>query len=113
MSSPEERFTENLALCEKLLKAEKDAIEITDADRIETTLARKDEVFEQLRQTGERLGYPPNERPAFASRLEKIFAAQKANLKLMQDLLSKQREEGNEVRTGKARLRMVKRAYLP
>jgi len=112
MGSPEERFAGSLDLCEELLKAEKAAIEKTDADEIEITLTRKEDAFEQLTQTGEALGYPPSERPEFASRLEKIFAGQKTNLELMQVALSEQKNEGKAVRKGKARLRMVKGAYL-
>jgi hypothetical protein len=113
MASPEERFTANLDLCEKLLKAEKDAVNKGKADAIEFVLAKKEEAFSQLAETGAGLGYSPSERVEFSSRMEQMFAAQKSNLQLMENVISEQRSEGNVVRKGQARLRMVKGAYRP
>ena len=113
MHSPEERFSVSLDLCDRLLNAEKDAIGKQDAESIETILTSKDEAFAQLLESGEDLKMSPAESPEFASRIEALFSAQQENLELMNETLSNQKKEGVEVREGKARLRMVKGAYLP
>ncbi|MGE4550827.1 MAG: hypothetical protein AAEJ57_05505 [Opitutales bacterium] len=113
MDSPEESFAQSLDLCETLLDDETVAIEASNADAIDAILARKEVAFEELRKSGESLGYTPVDRSEFASRIEGIFSAQQANLELMQNVLSKQKKEVVKISEGQARLRMVKGAYLP
>ena len=113
MGSPEESFAQSLDLCETLLDDEMVAIEASDADAIDAILARKEAAFDELRKSGECLGYAPVDRTEFASRIEGIFSSQQANLELMRNVLSKQKEEVVEISEGQARLRMVKGAYLP
>ncbi len=111
MGTPEESFARSLDTCESLLQTEKEAIESVDVDAIESVLSKKDDAFEQLRKAGETLGYSPTDRPEFTSRIEAIFAEQQANLECMQVILTKQRTDGEDVREGQARLRMLKGAY--
>ena len=113
MDSPEESFAQSLDLCETLLDDETVAIEASNADAIDAILARKEVAFEELRKSGESLGYAPVDRSEFASRIEGIFSAQQANLELMRNMLSKQKKEVVKINEGQARLRMVKGAYLP
>ena len=113
MSSVEQAFAKRLDSCERLLKAEREAIEKADADSIENILSLKDDAFDKLREAGENLDSPPTENPSFATRLENIFASQQANLELMQKTLSTHRKKVEEVQQGQARLLKVKGAYLP
>ena len=108
MGVPEESFARSLGTCESLLQTEREAIERVDVDAIETVLAQKDDAFEELRKAGENLGYSPNDRPEFMSRIEAIFAEQQGNLERMQVVLTKHEVDGKEVRQGQARLRMLK-----
>ena len=113
MGASEESFARALDTSENLLRAEKEAIERADAEAIESILSQKDEAFAELRKTGECLGYPPTDEAAFTSRIEDIFSKQQTNLERMQEMLSKQRSEGEEIHEGQARLRMLKGAYRP
>tara|TARA_Y100000588_G_scaffold69176_1_gene70713 strand:+ start:429 stop:800 length:372 start_codon:yes stop_codon:yes gene_type:complete len=113
MNALEESFAHSLASCEALLDLERSAIEKSDADGIESILSQKDAAFEELRKTGESLGFSPTENPEFSTRIEKLFASLQENLELMQEILSGFQSEASEIHQGKARLRMVKGAYLP
>ncbi|MFP6899577.1 MAG: hypothetical protein VCA36_01455 [Opitutales bacterium] len=113
MNAFEESFARSLDACEALLKMERSAIEKADADGIESTLSQKDAAFDELRKNGKSLGFSPIEKPELSARIEQLFAAQQHNLKLMQETLSEHQSEASEIRQGKARLRMVKGAYLP
>ena len=113
MGLPEESFAQSLDLCETLLEDEMVAIEASDGDAIGAILTRKEAAFDKLRKSGESLDYAPVDRSEFASRIEGIFSAQQANLELMRNMLSKQKEEVVEISQSQARLRMVKGAYLP
>lgn len=113
MNALEESFIHSLEACEALLDLERSAIEKGDADGIESILSQKDAAFEELRKNGEALGFSPTEKPEFSTRIEKLFAALQENLELMQEVLSAFQSEASEIRQGKARLRMVKGAYLP